>query len=519
MKLKLTKNYYYVLILCLTAVPALLFPQNSEIRQSARAGQFYPADPEQLSTTVKKFLDSSEIFNINGKINGLLVPHAGYEFSGRVAASGYRQVEGNDYDLVFIIGTCHYKAIKGAALADWDAFETPLGLVKLDKKLINDIAEKSDLINIDREAHLYEHSVEVQLPFIQTILPGIPIVPMVMGRSSYGEIKNIVKTIAKATKGEKVLFIASSDMSHYPDYRSAYEVDLKTLDQIKKYDPKGVLRLNNEIMRKGIKNLDCTLCGLDAVVTVMMLTKLSGADKVFILPYMNSGDLTGERRRVVGYGSAVFYHGIKSKQEDKPESNEKIGGRIMGEDISFSLDEKKKLFKIARKSILAALRRESIPHFDVKENNLKLKRGVFVTLTNNGELRGCIGHFGQDTELWEIVSQMAVAAATQDYRFSYNPVTAEEMKNIDIKISILSPLRKIDSIDEIEIGKHGIWIKKGMRGGTYLPEVATEMGWTKEEFLEHCTVEKAGLESGAWKKDAEIYIYSSQILSEKEIKN
>jgi AmmeMemoRadiSam system protein A len=185
----------------------------------------------------------------------------------------------------------------------------------------------------------------------------------------------------------------------------------------------------------------------------------------------------------------------------------------MFEDIPFSKEEKEKLFQIATESIESALQKKSPPQFEVDEANLLLKRGVFVTLTNRGRLRGCIGHFGADYPIYVIVSRMAMAASTEDYRFHMNPITLEEMPEIEIKISILSDMKKIDSIDEIEVGKHGIWIKQGMRGGTYLPEVATEMKWNKTEFLEHCCVEKAGLPRDAWKKDAEVYIYSSQILS------
>jgi len=513
-----TRRFFILRILtvfCMMVIlPSAVLSQDSDVRRPARAGQFYPSDPEVLSTTIKKYLDNAEIVNIEGQVVGLLEPHAGYEFCGQVAASGYRQIEGSSYDVVVIMGTCHYKGINGAALGDWDTYETPLGSVKVDNELVNEIASRSRFLFIDRSAHLYEHSVEVQLPFLQTVLPGVPIVPIVMGRLSYGEAKEIAKAIVKSIKSKKALFIASSDMSHYPSYRNAYEVDLKTLDQIKKGDPKGLLRLNNDIMRRGIRNLDCTLCGLGTVVTLMIISDRLGADNIHILPYMNSGDITGERNRVVGYGSAVFYKSIRVGKKKAKGS----GGDAMSEKINFSNSEKKKLFQIARKSIMAALKREAVPHFDVKEENLLLKRGVFVTLTNHGRLRGCIGHFGDDIPLWEIVSQMAVAAATQDYRFAYNPVTSKEMDEIDIKISILSPLKRIKSIDEIEVGKHGIWIMQEGRSGTYLPEVATEMGWNRQEFVEHCAAEKAGLPADAWKKGAEMYIYSSQVLSEKDVK-
>ena len=186
----------------------------------------------------------------------------------------------------------------------------------------------------------------------------------------------------------------------------------------------------------------------------------------------------------------------------------------MTKDIAFSADEKAKLFRIARETVLAALKGERMPEFTVSEPNLLVKRGVFVTLTNHERLRGCIGHFGADFPLYQIVAEMARAAAVEDYRFAGDPVTVEEMKDVTIKISVLSEMEKIRSVDQIEVGKHGIYVRQGNRGGTYLPEVAVDMGWDRTEFLEHCCLEKAGLPADAWKKGAEIYIYSSQVLSE-----
>jgi len=277
------------------------------------------------------------------------------------------------------------------------------------------------------------------------------------------------------------------------------------LDAIQTFNPKKVLNMDGIILSKDIPSLDCTLCGLNAVITMMMAVQELNADKVEILPYTNSGDVLGNRNGVVGYGAGIFLKKVNNpiKKEDR-----------MMDEIDFSREEKKKLFNIARESIIHALNKEKSPSFSIDEENLLVKRGVFVTLMNHGRLRGCIGFFEADKPLYLIVSQMAVAAATQDYRFAYNPVTVKEMDEINIKISVLSTLKKIDSIDEIKVGKHGIWIKQGMRGGTYLPEVATEMGWNKIEFLEHCCAEKAGLSRNAWKKDADIYIYFSQILDE-----
>ena len=184
------------------------------------------------------------------------------------------------------------------------------------------------------------------------------------------------------------------------------------------------------------------------------------------------------------------------------------------EDIPFTKEEIDQLFQVARESILSALKGERQPTWHIDSPHLNLKRGVFVTLTNKGMLRGCIGHFGQDLPIWQIAQQMAIAAATEDYRFAYNPVTIKEMVQIDIKISILSDLVKVDSYKDIEVGKHGVWVKMGGRSGTYLPEVATEQGWNRTQMLESLCAEKTGIPRDAYKGDAELYIYTSQILKE-----
>jgi len=479
-----------------------------KVRPPAQAGQFYPGSKQALAQTIERFLKNAKKIDVDGEIVGLWAPHAGYEFSGQVAANGYRLIQGRKYEAVIVIGPSHYIPLEGGSIGDWNAYSTPLGEAAVDTQLVQKIKSLTRLVSCVPSAHRYEHSVEVQIPFIQTLLPGVPVVPMVVGNLSYGACEEIARAIVRAVQGRKVLLVASSDMSHFPQYEDAYDVDLRVLDAVKTFDAKKILQLSSSIMHRGVPGLDCVLCGPSALVTVMLVSRKLQADEVRILPYVNSGDISGERNRVVGYGAAVFYKGEKKTSR---------GGEKMLDEIVFSDEEKKKLFTVARESIVCALKGEKSPDFSVEESNLLVRRGVFVTLMNQGRLRGCIGHFGADTPLHEIVSQMAVAAATQDYRFSYNPVTLEEMDEIDIKISVLSEMKKVDSIEEIEVGKHGIWIRQGGRGGTYLPEVATEMGWDRIEFIEHCCVEKAGLSRDAWKKGADIYIYSSQVLSEKDL--
>lgn len=482
---------------------------SDKVRSSAHAGQFYPASAEELSEMIDGFINESDKINFSGDIKCLWVPHAGYQFSGQIAANAYNCLKGLQYDLIVVIGPSHYYRLAGASIGDWSAYETPLGLVEVDTLTAGKMRAFSSLINCINSAHHSEHSLEVQIPFIQKVMPGVPIIPILIGfNTSYRECKKIAGTIVESCKGKKVLLIASSDMSHFPSYSYAYAVDRKILDAVESFNPKTVLKVNERIISQNIPSLDCTLCGLNTVLTAMMASRELNADKVQILPYANSGDIYGDRGRVVGYGAGIFYRESNKRNQS--------GDIDMGK-INFNREEKKKLFQIARESIKQAIRQEKTPSFQITEKNLQFKRGVFVTLMNHGRLRGCLGHFEADYPLFSIISRMAAAAATQDYRFAYNPVTENEMKEINIKISILSKLKKVDSIDAVEVGKHGIWIKKGNRGGTYLPEVATEMGWNKIEFIEHCCAEKAGLPRDAWKEGAEIFIYTSQILDEMDL--
>lgn len=177
-------------------------------------------------------------------------------------------------------------------------------------------------------------------------------------------------------------------------------------------------------------------------------------------------------------------------------------------------EEKAELLGIARTTLEHILRKEETPEFEPKSDRLREKGGVFVTFTNQGRLRGCIGHFPADTPLYKIVSQMAVAAATQDYRFYYNPVTLEELDQLRIEISVLSPMKRITDVNQIRMGVDGIYIKQGAQAGTFLPQVATETGWSREEFLNHCCQDKAGLPPECWKKGVEIYTYTATVFHE-----
>ncbi|HPS27963.1 MAG TPA: AmmeMemoRadiSam system protein A, partial [Bacteroidales bacterium] len=251
-------------------------------------------------------------------------------------------------------------------------------------------------------------------------------------------------------------------------------------------------------------NLATSLCGWSSVLTLLYITETLNDIKISTLQYKNSGDtpVYGDSLRVVGY-TAMAVSG-------------KITNKMNGE-FSLSSEDKEDLMGIARNTLTEYIKNGKIPAVDSSgfSGTIKQNCGAFVTLHKQGRLRGCIGRFEADKPLYLVVQDMTIAAATEDYRFSR--VVSDELSTIDMEISVLSPLKLIKSIDEFELGKHGIYIKKGSRGGTFLPQVATETGWTKEEFLGHCAQDKAGIGWTGW-KDADIYIYTAIVFGEKDIK-
>jgi AmmeMemoRadiSam system protein B len=238
-------------------------------------------------------------------------PHAGYMFSGQVAAYGYREIKAKPYDTVVILGPSHHVYLRGASVGNFDGYATPLGRVPVNRELVDALLDSGKFFSFSEEAHAREHSIETQLPFLQRVLRNFDILPILMGTSSMKEIKGISKALASFIQGRNVLLVASSDMSHYPTYRDAREVDSGTLSIIETFDPEQVFLSEARALRKGVENLSTTLCGLGSVVTVMTVAKELGADAANVLHYANSGGIAyggyQEKRRVVGYGAVAFY--------------------------------------------------------------------------------------------------------------------------------------------------------------------------------------------------------------------
>ena len=470
------------------------------VRPATQANRFYTGDARELSEEVDSFLALHKDDAKYNHVAALIVPHAGYYFSGNVAASAYMTIDAKkQYKRIFLLGPSHHEWLDGASVnTEADYYATPLGKVKVDHETaIKLTTDYTDFI-YRPEAHDREHCLEVQLPFLQRRFKEVPpIVPIVISTNDYDKLKRL-SHVLKPYFNDENLFVISSDFSHYPSYEDACEVDAKTGKAVESGDVEEFIATINANARSGKRNLHTSACGEFAIITLMLM--LDYQYEVKHLMYQNSGDIDNhDHSRVVGYHSfAILRNG-----------NNSSGLTQTNTDFSLSAEDKKILKDIALQSIMDSLNGKSV---SVRESPLQKypllskKCGAFVSLHKHGHLRGCIGHFGEDYPLHEIVAEMARAAAFEDPRFM--PVTRDELDDLDIEISVLTPMRRIQSLDEFELHRHGIYIKKGYRSGTFLPQVADEVNWTKEEFVGHCSQDKAGLGWDGW-KDAELYIYEA----------
>ncbi len=461
---------------------------NANPRPAAVAGSFYSSNSVELSSEMKEALHATKKFDTQD-IKAIIIPHAGYVFSGGVAATAYATLS-KKYKNIFIIGSSHHVSFDGAALYSIGNYETPLGEVKVNQTIVSALMRASNLFIFHPEAHKKEHTIEVQLPFLQTIYgEDLSIVPIVIATQNMQSIKTITEALRPYFNDEN-LFVISSDLSHYPSYPHANEVDKLTLDAIEKGSPQEFINALIKNEESSIAELKTSACGWTSILTLMFLTEGQNY-KYELLEYKNSGDTSyGDKERVVGYGALRVY-----KKSDSFRLNEQ---------------EKEELRNLAKLSLYEATLHNKKISIDESKISAKLKEplGAFVTLYKNHNLRGCIGTFEPSEPLYKIIINMAIAAAQHDPRFAR--VTPEELEEIEIEISVLTPRKKINSINEIVLGKHGIYIQKGSKNGTYLPHVATQMHWSVEEFVKHCATEKANIPLDEY-KNADIYVYEALV--------
>lgn len=468
--------FFGILISALTA-PQLASPV---VRQPAVAGSFYPADSYELAALVHKHLaavDPNE--KIDGELIALIVPHAGLIYSGPVAAYSYKLLEKFQPQTVILCGPSHYVAFRGVSVyGPGVVWRTPLGQVACNDQLCRQLMKFDPGIDTIPEAQRQEHSLEVQLPYLQTVLSNFTIVPLVMGQQDHETIVMLGDALKSLKTDDKTILIAASDWQHYRPAREGWPMDSLGIECVKALDAD---RLERVLGTRGTE-----ACGGGPVVAVLRAAIARGANRVKILKYGDSGDITGDKSSVVGYVAAAIYKSADShpSRSDAPVEKSTYPTKT----------DREMLLKIARQSIEAHLAGRPVPQFAVSDT-LKVDGAAFVTLTEKGELRGCIGYTEPLMPLWKAVSECAVQAAVSDPRFP--PVTSSEIGGLHIEISVLTPLEKVESLDEIEVGRDGLMITMGGRRGLLLPQVASEYGWSRDEFLRN-TCRKAGLPLDAY---------------------
>ena len=475
------------IILIFTCVKAHLAAADSreKVRPATVAGMFYPGAPDELRQMVRTFLKSTPRVKVQGKIRGLVSPHAGYIYSGIVAAAGYRQIDPSTRDVI-LLGPSHRVALRAASIPDVWAYRTPLGEVRL-ARLASTLGKLPGFESVP-EAHLREHALEIQLPFLQVMLKGFEIVPILTNSS---DPKALATTLAPYI-GEDTLVVASSDLSHYYSYEIAVALDriCTTAISVGKFSDLPL----------------CEACGKQAVLTLMHIAKIKGWRGVLV-DYRNSGDTAGGKNRVVGYASIAFV--------DRKEGTSRMKERVSAQD-------RKALLRLARSAIEARLVKgaelEKPSQVSPVLNELG---GCFVTLHKHGQLRGCIGTIEPVCTLLECVEKNAQSAAFGDPRFP--SLSVEELKEIDIEISILSvpePLSFKDGDDlkrKLKPNVHGVILCRGINRSTFLPQVWEQLP-DKEEFLEHLCL-KGGMSSKAWQDtETKVEVYEAEVFGENDFK-
>ena len=448
------------------------------VRPAAVAGLFYPSDPCELGRMVDDLIADAAPPALDNVL-ALAAPHAGYIYSGPVAAHAYGLLPGRKFERVVVISPSHYDAFRYASVYDGAAYSTPLGRVPVDDEFAARLAQATPAIRVSAAGHRPagdrgEHAIEVQLPFLQRTLANFALVPIVMGDQGYEACRSVGTALARLLRGRSALIVASSDLSHFHSYREAEALDRRTLRLVEQYD---YLNLCRNLELGGAE-----ACGGGPVVAAMIAAERLGATRSTVLLYANSGDMAGEKRRVVGYGAAAFWNAPAADQRE--------------EEASLSESEQEALLEIARQSVEDTVRGgQSYQSTAGGVEALERERGVFVTLTSREALRGCIGYVTPVKALHQMVCDLAALAATRDPRF--RPVAAAELADLGYEISVLSPPRRVRDVREIRVGRDGLLIRLGAREGILLPQVAVDRHWDRATFLEQICV-KAGLPSRAW---------------------
>jgi len=468
------KTFYFGL--CLILLLSVLGCAE-RVKEPAVAGSFYPADEKILKETVDNLLAHAEYRAGNGRLIALISPHAGYVYSGQIAAHTYRHLKERDIDTVILIGASHHKAYQGASVYTEGSMKTPLGLVKINEKMARSLLDEKAQVTFFSEAFEKEHSIEVQIPFLQETLKDFSIVPILMGSPTQESFTFLSeKLTAILRENPKTIIIASTDLSHYHEYETARLKDMQIIDAIR--------RMSVEDTEQLLKTGEGEMCGGYPVLLTMLVARNLGATDAMLYKYANSGDVIADKSRVVGYAGMGLYR------------------------TELTTDERKELLNLARKTIQSYVKSAIIPDIKPQDQRLQANGATFVTINKQGHLRGCIGNIMPVMPLYRSVITNAVSASSNDPRFA--PMTDADLADMEVEVTVLSPLEPLRDPKDIVIGKHGLYITNGRSSGILLPQVAMERNWDTRAFLENVSI-KAGLQKDAW-KTSKLYIYTADII-------
>ena len=476
-------------------------------REPAVSGKFYPSDPKALRLAVESFLRDAVPPKVDRPV-ALVAPHAGYIYSGQIAADAWRQAQGGEYDLVVLLGSNHAApGFRGVALHPGTGFRTPLGVAEIDRGAAEALIAADPGCAFHADVHAGEHSVEVQVPFAQVLFPKAKILPAIVGSADPALCERFGRTLGKVLAGRRAIIVASTDLSHYPSAADAGRVDRKVLAAVAGLDPAAFRAAIGEEMSRGVAGLGTCACGEAPVLAAMSASKALGATRGVVVSYANSGDASvGEPDRVVGYGAIVFAAG--------PGGTDTTALRApVGDFPEGPLDaaDRKALLAFARETIDRYLSTGTVPLPRGLPGRTRRPQGAFVTLKRGEELRGCVGRMSPDAPLGKTVGAMALQSAFGDRRFP--PVTPEEFPKLTVEISALTPMKPVSSPGDIVVGRDGVLLSKGGRSAVFLPQVATEQGWGRDEMLDHLC-RKAGLPAGCWKEGASFSVYQAEVFGE-----
>jgi AmmeMemoRadiSam system protein B/AmmeMemoRadiSam system protein A len=513
-----------------TPIPTL---GGRDVHQAEGAGRWYPADPVKLKAAVEVYMSQAEVEPLPGRLTAVIVPHAGYLYSGAVAGYAFRALQEADCadHTLAVMGDTHTGS-GSAEVAVWaaGAFQTPLGSIPVDEAVAQAVVAADPRIEFDRSAFRNEHPVENQLPFIQVACPGARVVPVVIRESSLEDAQVLADALVEAFGDRPALIVASTDLSHYHSYNEARRIDEVALQAIASLDPQAVIDSPGRCTELGIAYGPSTMCSQGAVLTAMIAARGMGADRATVLHYANSGDVPiGERGQVVGYGAVALW-------QDRSEEDAPAGFALPPtpaeptEPIPLSPEAQAQLLTLARRTAEQFLRYDTFPSFHTDDPALLQPLGAYVTYETvedergeaedergekKGVLRGCLGRLIGDRPAYLNVQYAAAAAAVADSRFP--PVTPQELEELTIEITLLDPIRQVESPDEIQIGGDGVLMRVGETDGAlFLPQVPVEEGWDLEATLVNLC-RKAGLPDDAWQRpDARFYVFGGQWFGESD---